>query len=98
VPHITHALWEQLGYSVKYGDILDAPWPKVDAAALAQDEVELVLQVNGKLRGKLRVAAAADSAAIEKAAIASPEVRKHCNGETPRRVVVVPGRLVNVVC
>ena len=97
VPHITHALWEQLGYAVKYGDILDAPWPKVDAAALAQDEVELVLQVNGKLRGKLRVAAAADSAAIEKAAVASPEVQKHANGAQPRRVVIVPGRLVNVV-
>ena len=51
VPHITHALWEQLGYAAQYGDILDAPWPKVDTAALAQEEVELVLQVNGKLRG-----------------------------------------------
>jgi leucyl-tRNA synthetase len=53
--------------------------------------------VNGKLRGKLRVAAAADSAAIEKAAVASPEVQKHANGAAPRRVVIVPGRLVNVV-
>src|SRR5438552_3102161 len=97
VPHITHALWEQLGYAAQYGDILDAPWPKVDHAALAQDEVELVLQVNGKLRGKLRVAAAADSAAIEKAAVASPEVQKHANGAAPRRIVIVPGRLVNVV-
>jgi leucyl-tRNA synthetase len=97
VPHITHALWEQLGYAAQYGDILDAPWPKVDAAALAQEEVELVLQVNGKLRGKLRVAAAADSAAIEKAAVASPEVQKHANGAAPRRIVIVPGRLVNVV-
>jgi leucyl-tRNA synthetase len=97
VPHITHALWEQLGYAAQYGDILEAPWPKVDAAALAQEEVELVLQVNGKLRGKLRVAAAADSAAIEKAAVASPEVQRHANGAAPRRVVIVPGRLVNVV-
>ncbi len=97
VPHITHALWEQLGYAVRYGDILDAPWPKVDPAALAQDEIELVLQVNGKLRGKLRVAAMADSVAIEKAALASPEVQKHANGAAPRRVIIVPGRLVNVV-
>ena len=97
VPHITHALWEQLGYTAQYGDILDAPWPKVDTAALAQEEVELVLQVNGKLRGKLRVAATADSAAIEKAAVASPEVQKHANGAAPRRIVIVPGRLVNVV-
>jgi leucyl-tRNA synthetase len=97
VPHITHCLWEQLGYAAKHGDILDAPWPKVDGAALAQDEVELVLQINGKLRGKLRVAAAADSAAIEKAAVASPEFAKHANGAPPKKVVVVPGRLVNVV-
>jgi leucyl-tRNA synthetase len=97
VPHITHALWEQLGYAAKLGDILDAPWPKVDPAALAQEEIELVLQVNGKLRGKLRVPAAADAAAIEKAAVASPEVQKHANGAPPRKVVVVPGRLVNVV-
>ena len=54
-------LWEQLGYAAKYGDILDAPWPKVDAAALKQEEIDLVLQVNGKLRGKLRVPAAADA-------------------------------------
>jgi len=96
-PHITHALWEQLGYALRYGDLLDAPWPKVDAAALAQEEIELVLQVNGKLRGKLRVSAQADSVAIEEAAIASPEVQKHAQGAVPRRVVIVPGRLVNVV-
>ena len=96
-PHITHALWEQLGYALQYGDILDAPWPKVDAAALVQEEIELVLQVNGKLRGKLRVPAQADSVAIEEAAIASPEVQKHAQGAVPRRIVIVPGRLVNVV-
>jgi leucyl-tRNA synthetase len=97
VPHITHALWEQLGYAAKYGDILDAPWPKVDIAALAQEEIELVLQVNGKLRGKLRVAAAADVAAIQHAAAASPDVQRYTNGATPKRIIVVPGRLVNVV-
>ena len=97
VPHITHALWEQLGYAVSYGDILNAPWPLVDAAALVQDEIELVLQVNGKLRGKLRVPAGADSVTIEKAAVASPEVQKHAAGAVPRRIVIVPGRLVNVV-
>jgi leucyl-tRNA synthetase len=97
VPHVTHALWEQLGYAVKLGDILDAPWPKIDAAALAQDEIELMLQVNGKLRGRLRVPSVADSAAIEKAAVASPEVQKHAHGVAPRRIVIVPGRLVNVV-
>jgi leucyl-tRNA synthetase len=98
VPHIAHALWEQLGYAEKHGDILDAPWPKVDQAALAQEEIELVLQVNGKLRGKIVVPAAADKAAIERAAVASPEVKRHCNSAAPRKIVVVPGRLVNVVC
>ena len=96
-PHITHALWEQLGYAARHGDILDAPWPKVDEAAFAQEEIELVLQINGRLRGKIRVRASADSAAIEQAAVASPEVQKHARGVPPRRVVIVPGRLVNVV-
>jgi outer membrane lipopolysaccharide assembly protein LptE/RlpB len=71
-PHIAHVLWKELGYAARHGDILDAPWPEVDAAALAQEEIELVLQINGKLRGKLRVPAAADSSAIQRAAIASP--------------------------
>jgi leucyl-tRNA synthetase len=97
VPHITHVLWEDLGFTAVQGDIIDAPWPKVDALALAQDEIELVLQVNGKLRGKLTVPSTADRAAIEHAARASPEVQKYGNGAAPKKIVVVPGRLVNVV-
>jgi leucyl-tRNA synthetase len=104
VPHITHALWEELGYAAKLGDIVDAPWPKVDGSALVQDEIELVLQVNGKLRGKLTVAAGADRSVIEAAALASAPVQKAMaeNGgvghERPStRVIVVPNRLVNVV-
>jgi leucyl-tRNA synthetase len=96
-PHITHVLWQDLGYAALHGDILDVAWPAVDAAALVQDEIELVLQVNGKLRGKLRVPSAADRAAIERAAVASPEFAKHANGAPAKKVVVVPGRLVNVV-
>ena len=71
--------------------------PQVDDAALAQDEIELVLQVNGKLRGKLVVPATADRAAIEAAARAAPEVAKHADGAPVKKVIVVPGRLVNVV-
>jgi leucyl-tRNA synthetase len=97
VPHIAHALWVELGYAATHGELLDAPWPKVDAAALTQEEIELVLQINGKLRGKLVVPATADKTAIESAAVASPEVQRHANGAAPKRVVVVPGRLVNVV-
>ena len=96
-PHLTHALWQQLGYADALGDLLDAPWPAVDEAALVQDQIELVLQVNGKLRGVISVPAAADKAAIEAAALASPEVEKFAEGRKPKKVVVVPGRLVNVV-
>jgi len=93
-PHISHALWQSLGLGA---DILDAPWPQADAAALDADEVELVLQVNGKLRGSLRVAKTADRAAIEKLALENANVQKHIAGQTVKKVVVVPGRLINVV-
>jgi leucyl-tRNA synthetase len=96
-PHITHALWSGLGYAGHLGDLLDAPWPLVDESALVQDEIALVLQVNGKLRGEVRVPAGADKAAIEAAALASEAFAKAANGAAPKKVVVVPGRLVNVV-
>jgi len=97
VPHIAWTLWRDLDFTREYGDLLDAAWPVVDAEALKQDEIELVLQVNGKLRGKLVVPAAANKTAIEDAAKASPEVAKHSNGAPVKKVVIVPGRLVNVV-
>jgi leucyl-tRNA synthetase len=96
-PHIGCALWDELGFEDELGSLLDAPWPQVDPAALAQDEIELVLQVNGKLRGKVTVPAGADGKVIEAAARASPEVVKHAAGAPIKRVIVVPGKLVNVV-
>jgi leucyl-tRNA synthetase len=97
-PHIAHALWTALGYAAVHGDLLDAPWPKVDVAALLQDEIEYVLQVNGKLRGSVTVPAAADKAAIEAAALASPEFAKFSEGKPPKKIVMPPGRqLINVV-
>jgi leucyl-tRNA synthetase len=96
-PHVGWTLWRELGYADHYGDLVDAPWPEVDEAALVQDAIELVLQVNGKLRGKLVVPASADRAEIERAAKAAPEVAKHAAGAPVKKVVVVPGRLVNVV-
>jgi leucyl-tRNA synthetase len=99
-PHITHALWTGLGYADAHGDLLDAPWPEVDPSALVQDEIELVLQINGKLRAALKVAAGADRAAIEAAALAAladPELAKFAEGRAPKKVIVVPGRLVNIV-
>jgi leucyl-tRNA synthetase len=96
-PHLTHALWQELGFAAELGDLLDAPWPQVDESALVQDEIELMLQVNGKLRGALKVAASADKAAIEAAAVAHPDVARFSEGRPIKKVVVVPGRLVNVV-
>ena len=97
VPHVTHALWSDLGFARIHGDLLDAAWPQVDERALAQDEIELVLQINGKVRGAVRVPAQADRAAIEAAAMASEAFARHAAGRAARKVVVVPGRLVNVV-
>lgn len=94
VPHITHTLWEQLGYGQ---DLLNAPWPKVDQEALVKDTLELVVQVNGKVRGKIEVAAGLDKATIEKEAIENENVAKHIVGKTVRKVIVVPNKLVNVV-
>jgi leucyl-tRNA synthetase len=96
-PHIAHALWSELGYAKQFGDLLDAPWPQVDPNALVQDEIELMLQVNGKLRGSIVVSANADKAAIEQAALANEVFQKLANGAAPKKVIVVPGRLVNVV-
>ena len=96
-PHIAHSLWQQLGYAGTHGELLDAPWPQVDPAALVQEQIELVLQVNGKLRGSIRVSAQADKASIEQLALASDAFTKHSGGAPVKKVIVVPGRLVNVV-
>jgi leucyl-tRNA synthetase len=93
-PHISHHLWQKLSFGK---DILEAKWPEHDPAALIEDEIEFVLQVNGKLRGNMRVAKDADRALIEKLALQNPNVQKHVNGQPVKKVVVVPGRLVNVV-
>jgi leucyl-tRNA synthetase len=97
VPHVTWVLWNDLGFAAQHGDLLNAPWPAFDEQALAQDEIELVLQVNGKTRGKLSVPSAADRSAIEDAARRAPEVARYGDAAAIRKVIVVPGRLVNVV-
>jgi leucyl-tRNA synthetase len=93
-PHIAQTLWREFGFG---SDILEAAWPVVDAAALEQDEIELVLQVNGKHRGAVRVARTADRAGIERLALADPNAQKHIAGRAVIKVIVVPGRLVNIV-
>jgi leucyl-tRNA synthetase len=95
-PHLTHALWVALGYANAHGDLLDAPWPQVDHAALEQSHIELMVQVNGKLRGKITVAKDADKASIEAAALSEDNVKKFVEG-VPKKIIIVPGKLVNVV-
>ncbi|HEV7575312.1 MAG TPA: leucine--tRNA ligase [Caldimonas sp.] len=96
-PHTTWTLWNELGFAAEHGPLLDAPWPQIDESALAQDEIELMLQINGKLRGSIKVAAKADKAHIEAAALATPEFAKFAEGRHAKKVIVVPGRLVNIV-
>ena len=93
-PHVCHVLWQKLEFG---DDILAAPWPKPLDEALVQDEIELVLQVNGKTRGSVCVPASADRAAIEAAAIATDAAQKFMEGKPAKKVIVVPGRLVNIV-
>lgn len=93
-PHLCHYLWQELGQD---NDIEQAPWPRVDEKALVSDTIELVVQVNGKLRAKI-VANAADSReTLEKIALNEENVQKHLEGKTARKIIVVPGRLINIV-
>jgi leucyl-tRNA synthetase len=94
VPHACHALWKALG---RQGAVIDQPWPHADPAALAQEEIELVVQVQGKLRGRIRVAHDAAESSIHAAALAEENVARFVAGRQVRKVIVVPGRLVNIV-
>ena len=97
VPHITFALWNAAGYQAQWGDLLDAPWPEVDESALVQNEITLMIQVNGKLRGQVLVPVDADKATIESLALASESAQKAMAGAPAKKVIIVPGRLVNIV-
>jgi leucyl-tRNA synthetase len=95
-PHIAHVLWCELGFADSLGDLLDAPWPGPDPAALQADQIELVVQVNGKLRGSIQVPATAEQVAIEAAVLADPVVRRYLTGPV-KKIIIVRGKLVNVV-
>ncbi len=97
VPHLTYQLWIDLGYQTAMGDLLNAAWPKVDETALKQDVLELMLQVNGKIRGSIKVAADADQKTIESIALANESFVRFSEGKPARKVIVVKGRLVNIV-
>jgi len=94
VPHITQQLWNELGHNEL---LVDVSWPECDESALVRDEIELVVQVNGKLRSKINVAANADNDSIETTALADEKIVANIEGKTIRKVIVVPGRLVNIV-
>jgi leucyl-tRNA synthetase len=98
-PHITCALWQDLGYEAAHGPLWDAPWPQVDPQALVQDEIGMMLQVGGKLRGSFKVPAQADKALCESLALQSEAWLKQAEqqGLAVAKVIVVPGRLVNIV-
>lgn len=97
VPHITFSLWNTAGYQTQWGDLLDAAWPEVDESALVQNEITLMIQVNGKLRGQVLVPVDADKATIESLALASESAQKAMAGAPAKKVIIVPGRLVNIV-
>jgi leucyl-tRNA synthetase len=96
-PHVTHALWVELGFAREFGDLLDAPMAQAAEEALRLDELELVVQVNGKLRGRVTVAAGASEEVIKSVALGDETVRKFVGDKAVRKVIVVPGKLVNVV-
>jgi leucyl-tRNA synthetase len=94
VPHICHALWERLGHE---SALIDQPWPAFDESALERDLVDLVVQVNGKLRGKISVAVDADRDSIIELALADPNAQRFIAGNEIKKTIIVPGRLVNIV-
>jgi leucyl-tRNA synthetase len=96
VPHIAHALWHKVGIG-EVQAVIDAPWPKPDAGALVRDVIEMGVQVNGKLRGRIAVPATASDAQIRDLAHADEGVQKHTAGKPVRKVIIVPGKLVNIV-
>jgi leucyl-tRNA synthetase len=95
VPHICHSLWRQLCPTAK--PVIDMSWPQVDTQALVRDAIELVVQVNGKLRGRVTVPADADRNEVEAAAMADDNVKRFVEGMAVAKVIVVPGKLVNIV-
>ncbi len=94
VPHIAHELWHALGHE---SSVVDASWPVIDGEALVRDVIEVIVQVNGKLRGRISVASDADNALLERLALADENVQRFVDSKPIRKVIVVPGRLVNVV-
>ena len=96
VPHIAHGVWQKVGLGSSVA-VIDAPWPQPDTRALVRDVIEMVVQVNGKLRARTQVPASASQEAVQKIALADENVTRHVEGRTIKKIIVVPGKLVNIV-
>jgi leucyl-tRNA synthetase len=98
-PHIASELWEQLNarFAEVRGDITQQTWPLYDERLLVEDEVEIVIQINGKLRDRMKMSALASDEDLKAAALSNPKIRDRLAGKTPRNVIVVPKKLVNIV-
>ena len=94
MPHLAEALWHALGHDTL---LADQRWPRADPALVAEESVTIAVQVNGKLRGTLELPRDSERAAAESAALALPAVTRHLDGRAPRKVIIVPNRIVNVV-
>jgi leucyl-tRNA synthetase len=94
VPHITHALWQALGHH----DITKATWPKYDPVALIQDTIQMTVQINGKMRAQINVPLNSSDAIIEQSALEHDSVKKHTDGKAIKKVIIVPQKLINIVC
>ena len=94
VPHICHVLWRELKPGT---ELFDQPWPQADSSALVQNEINLMVQINGKLRGQIQVTKDTDKATIEQLALNNESIQKYIGGKTVKKIIVVPGRLVNIV-
>ena len=99
-PHLTEELWDTLGQrfpAPAAGRLAHQTWPVHDEAYLIEDKIEIPVQINGKLRDRLTVKKDLSAAEVEAVALASPKVQEHLGGKTPRKIIVVPGKLVNIV-
>jgi leucyl-tRNA synthetase len=94
VPHITHVLWQDLGYGK---DILQSPWPKVRLEALECDEMQLIIQINGKLRGNLSVPSDSSEAHIKDVVVKQPGLQHHLKGQSIKKIIYIPRRIINIV-
>lgn len=94
VPHITHVLWEALGHQTP---IINAPWPQFDPSAIVRDTLQMAIQINGKMRGHITIAFDAPNPMIEKIALAHESVKRHTQGKTIKKIIIVPKKLINIV-